>query len=206
VSPLSRLFSCLPLPQVPKQVRGRLPSHPATALVNPQSIASDVQARHPLSGEGHALLSKASRPNPNLIKPDKAKELFKKIDPEQFKDAQLDMEQLKKKYSKLPYTRYPKEGTKRNSLQDIPFTKRLYFGGNVGLTSTDPLILSSNLQLGYWINKKWLAGVGITLREQFTAEDTTSLVSGDGFVLKRNKPWYFRMAQKKRFTTRRSFF
>jgi hypothetical protein len=34
--------------------------------------------------------------------------------------------------------------------------------------------------LGCWINKKWLGGAGITLREQFTAEDSTVTVSGDG--------------------------
>lgn len=121
-----------------------------------------------------------TKPNPNLIKPEAARELFKKIDPEQFQDAQAQMQKLKKKYSKLPDTRYPEEGTKRNSLEKLTFAKRLYFGGNLSLQSTDPLILDSNLQLGYWINRKWLAGVGFILREQFNNEDTTSLVTGDG--------------------------
>ncbi|MEQ8627777.1 MAG: hypothetical protein RIC32_09165 [Ekhidna sp.] len=130
--------------------------------------------------EGLDPLKKPSKSNPNLVKPDKARELFKKVDPEQFQDVQADIQKLKKKYSQLPDTRYPEEGTKRNSLEDIPFKQRLYFGGNISLQSTDPLILSTNLQLGYWINKKWLAGVGLTLREQFTAEDSTSLTTGDG--------------------------
>jgi hypothetical protein len=121
-----------------------------------------------------------SKPNPNLVKPDRAKKLFSQIDPEQFQEAQADIQKLKNKYSEIPDTRYPKEGTKRNSLEDIPFAKRLYFGGNISLQSTDPLILSTNLQLGYWINRKWLGGVGITLREQFTAEDSAATVSGDG--------------------------
>ncbi|WP_424964143.1 hypothetical protein [Ekhidna sp.] len=130
--------------------------------------------------EGVNPIQKSYKPNPNLVKPDKARELFKKVDPEQFQDAQADIQKMKKKYSELPDTRYPEEGTKRNSLEDIPFKQRLYFGGNISLQSTDPLILSTNLQLGYWINKKWLAGVGLTLREQFTAEDSTSLTTGDG--------------------------
>ncbi len=130
--------------------------------------------------DGVDPLQKPGKPNPNLVKPDAARALFKKVDPEQFKEAQADIQKLKKKYSELPDTRYPEEGTKRNSLKDVPFKKRLYFGGNISLQSTDPLILSTNLQLGYWINKKWLGGAGITLREQFTSEDSTSLTTGDG--------------------------
>ncbi len=121
-----------------------------------------------------------SKPNPNLVKPDQAQALFKKIDPEQFQEAQADIQKLKKKYSELPDTRYPEEGTKRNSLEDKPFKNRLYFGGNLGIQSTDPFILDTNLQLGYWINKKWLGGVGIILREQFS-NDTTSTLTGDGY-------------------------
>lgn len=130
--------------------------------------------------EGLADVAIPSKPNPNLIKPEAARELFKKVDPEQFKEAQLDIKKLKKKYSELPDTRYPEEGTKRNSLKDVPFKKRLYFGGNISLISTDPVILNSNLQLGYWINKKWLGGVGLILREQFS-NDTTLMLNGDGY-------------------------
>ena len=121
-----------------------------------------------------------SKPNPNLIKPDQAQALFKKIDPEQFQKAQADIQKLKKKYSELPDTRYPEEGKKRNSLEDLPFQKRLYFGGNLNVQSTDPFILDNNLQLGYWINKKWLGGVGVILREQF-GNDATASVTGDGY-------------------------
>jgi len=139
---------------------------PLKGLSNPAPVLGDIKP--------------PSKPNPNLIKPEAAKELFEKIDPEQFKDAQANLQKLKKKYSKLPDSRYPEEGTKRNSLEKIPFKKRLYFGGNVSLQSTDPLILNTNLQLGYWINKKWMAGVGFILREQFNKEDTTSMITGDG--------------------------
>lgn len=132
------------------------------------------------AGLGTGLPRRPTKPNPNLVKPEKAKELFNKIDPEQFQEAQADIQKLKKKYSELPDTRYPEEGTKRNSLEDVPFSKRLYFGGNLSLQSTDPVVINTNLQLGYWINKKWLAGAGIVLREQFSS-DTTASVTGDGY-------------------------
>ena len=61
------------------------------------------------------------------------------------------------------------------------FKNRLYFGGNVGLQSTDPIIANANLQLGYWINKKWLTGLGIVLREQLGNVDSTSTPTGDGY-------------------------
>jgi hypothetical protein len=121
-----------------------------------------------------------SKPNPNVIKPDEAKKLFEKINPEQFKQIQTDVAKLKRKYSVLPDTRYPEKGTKRNSIEDVPFAKRLYFGGNVGITSSDPLILDNKLQMGYWINKKWIAGIGGSLREQFSKSDSTSL-TGDAY-------------------------
>ena len=127
-----------------------------------------------------AAVKKPSKPNPNLVKPEQARALFSKIDPEQFQDAQTDIQKLKRKYSELPDTRYPEEGTKRNSLEDVPFKGRIYFGGNLSLQSTDPVIINTNLQLGYWINKKWLGGVGIILREQFS-NDSTSTLTGDGY-------------------------
>ncbi|WP_420319176.1 hypothetical protein [Ekhidna sp.] len=125
--------------------------------------------------------STPTRPNPNIVNPEEAQELFKQIDPEQFQEVQADLQKLKQKYSKLPDTRFPEKGVKRNSLEQVPFKKRLYFGGNFSIQSTDPFIIDSNLQLGYWINKKWVGGVGIILREQFNDQDTTSTLTGDGY-------------------------
>jgi len=138
------------------------------------------QFSNPVGDQSGAVNKIPSRPNPNLVKPEAAQALFKKVDMEQFQEAQADVQKLKKKYSELPDTRYPEQGTKRNSLADHPFKERLYFGGNISLQSTDPLILSSNLQVGYWIKKKWLTGLSFTIREQFTAQDSTSTISGDG--------------------------
>jgi len=143
-----------------------LPSDPAAGGLDTSGVP-DVQQ-----------LKKSSKPNPNLVKPEAARDLFKKIDPEQFQKVQEDISKLKNKYSSLPDTRFPEEGRKRNSLEDLPFKKRLYLGGNINATSTDPLIIDVSLQLGYWINKKWLAGTGLIVREQFNQQDSTSL-TGD---------------------------
>ncbi len=142
--------------------------------------ADDPMAQFANPAEALSESGIPSKPNPNLVKPEMARELFKKIDAEEFQDAQAEIQKLKKKYSELPDTRYPEEGTKRNSLEDTPFKKRLYFGGNLSLQSTDPVIVNTNLQVGYWINKKWLGGVGVILREQFS-NDSTSTLTGDGY-------------------------
>jgi hypothetical protein len=128
-------------------------------------------------------IKKPSKPNPNLVKPEVARDLFKKIDPEQFQKAQENITKLKKKYSSIPDTRYPTEGRKRNSLEDLPFKKRLYFGGKINATSTDPLILDISLQVGYWINKKWLAGAGLIIREKFAQDSTFLTGDAHGFSL-----------------------
>ncbi len=149
---------------------------PLANLANPM----DGGLSNPSGSTSLPSIKPPSKPNPNLVKPDQAQVLFKKIDPEQFQNAQSNIQKLKKKYSELPDTRYPEEGVKRNSLEDKPFKNRLYLGGNLGIQSTDPFILDTNLQLGYWINKKWLGGVGIILREQFS-NDSTSRITGDGY-------------------------
>ena len=164
------------LEQADQDPLGGMASDPLAGGSIPGNPASATQATE--------AFKKPTKPNPNLVKPDAAKALFKKIDPEQFQKAQADITKLKNKYSSLPDTRFPSEGRKRNSLEDVPFKKRLYFGGNVNATSTDPLIMDISLQLGYWINKKWLAGAGMVMREQFNQRDSTTL-TGDshGFSL-----------------------
>ena len=181
----------------------------------PEDLASqEGTSLDPFTDQASALsvpnLKKLSKPNPNLIKPDQAKELFSKIDPEQFQDAQENLQKLKKKYSQLPDTRYPEEGTKRNSLEDLPFSKRIDISGNVGLQSTDPLILDSKIQLGYWINKKWLGGVGLSVREQFNKEDSVSTLTGDGIgyslFTRYNLPKSFFVWAEMEWHINRSFF
>ena len=49
-----------------------------------------------LGTQGVEALSKPTRPNPNLVKPEVARDLFKKIDPEQFQKVQEDISQVEK--------------------------------------------------------------------------------------------------------------
>ncbi|MEP4134045.1 MAG: hypothetical protein ABJL71_05450, partial [Cyclobacteriaceae bacterium] len=141
-------------------------------------------ASNPLQGgDLTAFASKyrvASTPNPNMVKPSKAQDLIAKIDGEQFEEMQGEMGDMKKKYSEMPDMNSPEGGTKRISLKETPFYKRIYFGGKLNLPSTDPLIVNSSLQLGYWLNKKWMLGAGFEMREQFKNDLTTSL-TGDSY-------------------------
>ncbi len=125
--------------------------------------AGELPAQEELS-----LASAFGQPtNPNMLSPDQAQEMMTVTDPEEFAKQQIENQLMKKKFSSLPDQRHPEEGTKRNSLEDAPFKNRIYLGGALNIESTDPFVMDFGLQLGYWINKKWLAGVGITMREQF---------------------------------------
>lgn len=136
-----------------------------------------VQPQNPLSAmpfQGD-MKKEQSNPNPNLVKPEEAEDLFKKIDPDKLQKLQVDIIGLKSKYNLLPDARFPMEGRKRNDLENLPFKKRLYLGGSLNASSTDPLIIELNLQVGYWIKKKWMAGTGFTVREQFSQADSSTL-------------------------------
>ncbi len=100
-------------------------------------------------------------------------------DPDEFAEQQVRERLLKNKFTELPDRRKPEEGTKRNSLEKASLRDRIYFGGNLNVTSTDPFIVDFGLQLGYWIKVKWLAGVGFTFREQFDQRNT--LLTGDSW-------------------------
>ncbi|MEQ9468193.1 MAG: hypothetical protein RLN88_12320, partial [Ekhidna sp.] len=59
-----------------------------------------------------------------------------------------------------------------------------FLNGNVTIQSTDPVILDSNIQLGYRWNKSFSTGMGLLLREQLNDRDSAAL-TGDahGFSL-----------------------
>ncbi|MEM7551351.1 MAG: hypothetical protein AAF363_16845 [Bacteroidota bacterium] len=88
--------------------------------------------------------------------------------------AQQKLHQLKKKYSSIPNTNDMSTAVKRSSMQEEPFKKRLVFGGNFQLTSTDPITIDLSPTLGYKINKKWIAGIGGTYRQTFGNEDASN--------------------------------
>ncbi len=115
------------------------------------------------------------KPNPFLVQPDQARQLMSSVKEEDMNVIRDNLDGLKKKYSSVSDSRDLSTGIKRNSLQDMPVGKRFHFGGNFNVTSTDPVIIASNLQVGYWINKKWLAGVGFIVQEQFNDRDSLSI-------------------------------
>ena len=110
------------------------------------------------------------------------KEFFANISPEEFSKSQLSLREAKEKFIELPNLEQDEQGIKRNSLQGTPIKKRFFLNGNVALQSTDPLILDTNLQLGYQWNKKLATGIGIILREQLNDRDSSN-VTGDAHGL-----------------------
>ncbi|MEP1095644.1 MAG: hypothetical protein ABJG78_11075 [Cyclobacteriaceae bacterium] len=105
------------------------------------------------------------------------KDFFKNVSPEQFAESQLSMKAAKTKFSSLSDLEKEEEGIKRNSLEGSPFKKRLFLGGHITIQATSPLILDSDIRVGYKFNKKFSAGAGLILREQFS--DRTTSLTGD---------------------------
>lgn len=155
-----------------EQARSILPEE-----LNQSDLSNSLNAA-PLDQNTNTVLNKTKKLNPNIISPETAQTLFKKVDLHQFQNAKTTIQNLKKEYATLPDTRYPSEATKRNSLEKASFDTRIFYGGSINLRSTDPVILDIQLQLGYWINKNWLAGVSGILREQLNEKDS-SLLTGD---------------------------
>lgn len=108
-----------------------------------------------------------NHPDPNMLSPNEIQEIITMTDPEEFAKQQIKNQLLKKKFSSMPDQRNLEGGVKKNSLENAPFKKRIYVGGVLNIESTDPFVMDIGLQVGYWINKNWLAGVGMTMREQF---------------------------------------
>ena len=109
-------------------------------------------------------------------------DFFKNISPEEFTKSQLSLKTAKEKYAVVPDLSKEDEGVKRNSIKGTPLKDRLFLNGNVTIQSTDPVILDSNIQLGYQWTKAFSTGVGLMLREQLSNRDSTSL-TGDAHGL-----------------------
>lgn len=155
--------------------QGELPQKPTDMM---PSEATALQQ----GPEGLVDQEMLSKPNPNLIAPKAAAGLFEKMDPKQFQEMQSRVNKLKQRYESLPDINDLSTGKKRKSLEDLPFLKRLSLGGTFQVASTDPPIIDLNLQLGYWINKNWMAGTSFLLREQFGQRDSTQLaLTGDSW-------------------------
>lgn len=107
------------------------------------------------------------------------KEFFENVDPEQFAKSQLSLNTLKDKYTKLPDLSKEEEGIKRNSLKGAPLKKRIYVGGNFAVQSTAPVVLDTDIRIGYKLNKKFSVGTGLVLRESFSSDSL--VIAGDAF-------------------------
>lgn len=105
-------------------------------------------------------------------------DFFKNISPEEFTKSQLSLKSAKEKYAVVPDLSKEEEGIKRKSLEGSPLKDRIFLNGNITIQSTDPVILDSNIQLGYRWNQSFSTGMGLMLREQLNNRDSTSL-TGD---------------------------
>ena len=111
-------------------------------------------------------------------------DFFQNISPEEFTKSQLSLKAAKEKYAVVPDLSKEEEGVKQKSLEGTPLKERIFLNGNITIQSTDPVILDSNVQLGYRWNQSFSTGMGLMLREQLNNRDSTSL-TGDahGFSL-----------------------
>lgn len=110
-------------------------------------------------------------------------EFIQNIPPEEMVRSQAKMYVAKKTYSSLPNLEKEEEGIKRKSLEETPAGKRIFVGGHVTVQSTSPLILDSDVRVGYKLSRKVSAGVGFIIREQFS--DKANRLTGDahGYAL-----------------------
>ncbi|WP_436517263.1 hypothetical protein [Ekhidna sp. To15] len=106
------------------------------------------------------------------------KDFFENISPEEFAKSQVSLNAAKEKYASLANLSNEEEGVKRNSLKGTPLKNRFFLNGNIAIQSTDPVILDSNIQLGYQWTKKLSTGIGLMIREQVNNRDSTS-ITGD---------------------------
>ncbi|MCP4458559.1 MAG: hypothetical protein GY816_11130 [Cytophagales bacterium] len=101
------------------------------------------------------------------------------LPPEQMKAATTAMSVLKKGYISVSNTNDLSTAKKRKSLEGAPFRRRLFLGGNVAIKSVNPVILDTDIQVGYKFNRDFYTGVGFIIREQFS--DQPSALVGDAY-------------------------
>lgn len=135
----------------------------------PAEMKSELTQEVPQLAPGQMLMSDIPEAQLPHIK---MEGLAQKMPAANMDQAVQSVNNLKKKYSELPDITNLKGGVKKNSLKGKGLAKRFVLGGNVSITSTDPLVVDVNLQLGYRINKKWTSGVGLQWRECFEKQDS----------------------------------
>lgn len=78
----------------------------------------------------------------------------------------------KLKYAEIGDSNDMATAKKHQSLEGLPLKKRLFLGGNVHISSTDPVIFEMTPQIGYYINKNWNAGIGFLYKDSFGGDST----------------------------------
>lgn len=91
---------------------------------------------------------------------------------EQIQQVQSQMSELKRIYSSVPNSNDLSTANKRSSLKGEPFWKRIFLGGNFGVTSLNPFEMDLSPQLGYRIDKRFEVGVSGTYRVAFQKDST----------------------------------
>ncbi|ELR71939.1 hypothetical protein C900_02124 [Fulvivirga imtechensis AK7] len=94
---------------------------------------------------------------------------------EKLQAAQKKLQRLQKKYIKLPNSNDMSTAVKRSSLKGRPLKERLYLGGNFIVNSIKPFSIDLTPQVGYKFNKKFIVGVGGTIRHTFGSDTIASV-------------------------------
>lgn len=97
------------------------------------------------------------------------------------KATQAKMKLDKLKYAEIGDSKDMDTAVKKSSLRGVPFGKRLDIGGNFQIASTDPVVLELSPQVGYFFNKKWAAGLGLSYRTALGASDSLSNSAAHGY-------------------------
>ncbi len=100
---------------------------------------------------------------PEIQKLAKAENIFAGHEKE-IGEAEDLMQSLKKKYAEVPDSRDLSKATKKNSLKDEPFGKRIIYGSNFQILRGNPLSLDIAPQIQYRFTKKLSTGFGILYR------------------------------------------
>jgi hypothetical protein len=87
--------------------------------------------------------------------------------PQLLDGVQAKMNKLMKKYSVVPNSNDLSTATKRSSFKGRAFTERLQVATNFQLVSIDPLSIDFAPQVGYKINRYFVAGAGALYRKTF---------------------------------------
>ena len=83
---------------------------------------------------------------------------------------------------------------KKYALNNIPLKKRFSVSGSLSVNATEPFIASGVMQLGFWLNQRFILGGGLTLRKQFEKplqSINKQIMISDGYGIMGFTKYYF---------------